>query len=566
MMLSPNSKAFVKIIHKKQFVKPSLKRTVTSLVDLTTVKKVKSDLIFPLPPATQTIQGDEDCSKSIQTCKIDQDKFKECFKCKQYNWTCNHYDIEFQFGNIKIPPNKIDEGYCTPSNDVDLNTLNDYTSQLVLINGDTGLYFAVQCKYPNLFTHSNQYSNCSTFINPCGEFSLMNVNTGADFDPTQPIDFDPFVYGRCNVPDGSQYIATWTDTDGPSIKLKLYYETDQPSCPDLSNKTSLADLTASGYKASVVTRFTTQTNLICLPTPCAYDPRTGDFVGGVFNSQIKACECPIDTSIPVREEQDGDGNAIDAANQYPNACMSIGETVSDTTYSDKKLFIEFANVQPNSTPQTYVLTKLDSEKTALVGSSTVLALYQRPARWHMYENGSNELFGWDYYGSTLPPYLQHFRTYKATDGTTANVILSYPIFQRISQTNNQPDFVGTIRDNWIALINETKTLDGYEQTIPNSTEKLKQVINSTSRDPTRTYISRNVKLVLMGGSGTTAGVYTSFAIVPNPTIDGFKSNILISAINPTGSGTYFVLSWRDKEQLITEDKVDTNLLFLLPSV
>lgn len=556
LQLPIKTQPYLKVKRKIENVKVNFKKRRVSFSEK--VVQEKSSLPFPLPPSTQTISGDEDCFENITTCSINSnDSYRPCFKCKQFNWICQNFKDSIKLDDDSIiPPNQNDdEGYCLPNFNIH-ETINSYTSQLVLINDTDGLYFAVQCKYPNIFSHTNILSNCSIFLNPCKTFSLYNNLTDEVYVEGTQINFDPFINGRCRVPSDSEYTATWSDLEGPGIKFKLFYEREQSNCPDFTNKNTLSELTAAGYKNSIASYFSTFPNTICLPTPCKYDVRNGIDVGGVWDSSLKACTCPPSRSLPVIEKQDAGGNVVDALEGYPNACISLGDVKRDDVLTNRVNFVEFGNVNYDSTPQTYVYVSLKEEFTRVVGSTKIIALYQRPAVWSYYTQLDNYTFGWDRRVANTPPYGTHFEVYKCTSNW--RIVVAYDLFKKIIRTY-QGD--GESYEHWNYVIEPMNKRGDLNQSLGESGKCSVVVVGGLGAErPMLEYIKYNVAFLLVGGPTTMGGVYTSRAIVRNPS-DQYN-NITTLAIGETYTRANF--GYDGREKTYTDTTVDSDLIYPLP--
>lgn len=536
---------------------------------------------FPLPPATIQIEDPNSvqCSTNLLSCTPDENEpYRPCFRCKEYNWKCTTFPDEVELGDTTYPAGS----YCVPSSDVDVNTLNEYTSQLVLVNDSDGLHFIVRCKYPGLFTHSSSISNCSTFISPCGPYDFVNGDTGEVYDGTGAITFDPFYTGRCSVPSDSPYLATWSDTAGPGIQLRLYYEQEQSNCGDYTNRDNIETLVAAGYKRGVAAQFLTYTNTICLPTPCKYDPKTGVEVGGTWDPVIKACTCPVGSAVAVREDQDNNGNAIDAASGHPNACYSV-PLRRDPNDNNSVNYIEFGNVQTDSTPQTYIVTHPSRAMSAFIDASKHICIYfPRPAMWKEYLDRIIRRPNWWAYDKKWDgaPIISA----NVTDYTSGR----YPVILPMDI------YLGTMTENWAYRAFATgweedserfwkaflDLMDKHNDPFPKQHQPYATPEHSPVGSINSSYaIIRKTILTFFGGPTSSAGVYTKPAVVVNPLIwsdeaitdpfqTGYKTNIFISAISTQSNEIRINHSWKADNyfQEITEDRVDTRLLFLSPSV
>lgn len=538
------------------------------------------DKPFPLPPATIQIQdpASVDCATSLLSCTPDPDEaYRPCFKCRQYNWKCTSFPNGLKVGDVEY-----DAGdYCVPSIDVDVNTLNEYTSELVLTTDQDGMHFVVQCKYPGIFTHSSNLANCSTFLNPCGPYDFINVDTGQVYDGSEPITFDPFYKGRCSIPAGAPHLPTWSDTTGPGIKLRLFYEQEQTNCRDYTNKTSIETLVASGYKRTLASQFATYVNTICLPQPCKYDPKTGQEVGGRFNSEIKACECPLGTSIPVREDQDANGNAVDAAPDYPNACYAV-PIYYNSSFPDSVTYFDYGNVEPNSTPHTYLVCR-PSEPMLKFGFSSqnvLCILVQRPALWTLYATYIMRQPGWWGFSYTVGGGGDYLSGRSVDDGAydENSIILPYDFVLGMQARRFYNPYVNTDEvDNWKDVLRRIQSRGDPFRIAPISTPSNR--LYTVADGPTESvralaqYVIRRSVFVYMGGVTTSAGVYTKPAIIPNPLqwqddVGGYKTNAVITSVNLQTDEIYCNNSWtnRNRQPNLTADRVDPDLLFDVPPI
>lgn len=539
------------------------------------------DKPFPLPPATIQIQdpASVDCATSLLSCTPDPDEaYRPCFKCRQYNWKCTSFPNGLKVGDVEY-----DAGdYCVPSIDVDVNTLNEYTSELVLTTDQDGMHFVVQCKYPGIFTHSSNLANCSTFLNPCGPYDFINVDTGQVYDGSEPITFDPFYKGRCSIPAGAPHLPTWSDTTGPGIKLRLFYEQEQTNCRDYTNKTSIETLVASGYKRTLASQFATYVNTICLPTPCKYDPKTGEEVGGRFNSEIRACECPLGSSVPVIEDQDANGNAVDAAPNYPNACYAV-PIYYNSSFPDSVTYFDYGNVEPNSTPHTYLVCRPSQPMLSLGFSpqNVLCVLVQRPALWNLYTSYIMRQPNWWGF-HLLVASGDWYDAYAVGDGVYVSqnpIKLPYDIVLGMQAERFYRSYINTDEvANWRNVLNIMSSRGDGGFPNHNITDRPTGVTiynpaSAHDEEELAQYVLRRCVFVYMGGVTTSAGVYTKKAIIPNPLqwqddIGGHKTNAVITSVNLNTKEIYCNNSWtnQNRQPNLTADRVDPNLLFDVPPI
>jgi hypothetical protein len=397
------------------------------------------------------------------------------------------------------------------------------------------------------------------------------------YDGSKVITFDPFYSGRCNVPSDAPHLATWSDTAGPGIKVKLYYEQNQSNCGELTNKDDLETLVAAGYKRTVAAQFATYVNTICLPTPCKYDPKTGVEIGGKWDASIKACTCPIGGSVPVREDQDNNGNAIDAAAGYPNACYAVPIRY-DPNDNEAINFIEFGNVQPDSTPQTYFVSyPSEPMEIFLTPLNPICIFFQRPAMWDEYVTRVIKKPNWWGMETNGTVSLIWIHSLPNNVETSQNpVIMAMDIVYGSQSHDFYDGFAWTDPvPFWREILNIMSSRhDPFRNHNATDQPAGTKTVTSITFNRTRIYryFARRTPLVYMGGVTTTVGVYTSPAVIPSPylwqnNVNGHKTNILIIKINMTSQEMHINNTWEaEEDQTISEDRVDSDHLFNIPAV
>jgi hypothetical protein len=95
-----------------------------------------------------------------------------------YSWTNGNNKFNIPFSNSG-------KGWCLPKIVNNVTTCNPFVSDTVLVDTGNGYEWGCECKYPNLFDHSEGPTSDCTLVRACGETSGENI--GKLYVPLDPV-------------------------------------------------------------------------------------------------------------------------------------------------------------------------------------------------------------------------------------------------------------------------------------------------------------------------------------------------------------------------------------------
>lgn len=292
-----------------------------------------------------------DCLFNVVKCNVNNPT--SCFLCDGTNYICKHFNknlrLEVYSTSVSKPKrfhsiqkNKSnDEGYCVKE-----KSCNPYTSIKTMVKLSNGSVDTVcVCKYPSLVNKSNFFSDCNLIVGCSPDGKLTNKNNKdktIEHKLTSELNFDPYLDGRCECPDG--YKNIFSPKNGPECSPARI--NDLPSCFEheylTENKTckcskgfvctdDVITIKKSGYFMNVASMFDRPQ---CIRRPCQWDPvEPNDYNSNNYFSENVGCVCDYANGwIGMREEEFSKSlNKVNNVNtNHYNRCVHIANPKTHT--------------------------------------------------------------------------------------------------------------------------------------------------------------------------------------------------------------------------------------------
>lgn len=266
---------------------------------------------IPYPDTLTWIQGNDlNCLNlnSPHVCNVNDPL--SCTSCIEGGHMCQHLTSEIEMVNqdgtsVTLGPNKDPkEGFCLPRSRI-TESINPFTTDILLSFNENGWGIRTQCKYPDILSSKTNTSNCSLYKSQaCKGYPLAHYNDITkqftnieDFDS---IDFDLLEEGACNIntTEGKRYYTSLLPSEnrGIGVKDRLVREVSDKShlfdIPDKYNRLFVTNQTEDqlkkfGFKNTSYKEFP-------LIKPCKKDPLQDEYsLNNTWDSTTQTCKCSL---------------------------------------------------------------------------------------------------------------------------------------------------------------------------------------------------------------------------------------------------------------------------------
>lgn len=312
----------------------SVAKNIANHVSTSSMRSITIDMsqataveLVPIPPSEIHIENPNatSCSIMMAPCKVGMDT--TCIVCKEFGWVCINLTDSIQVFDVEghsaeFPANAApEEGWCLPPIDT-RNQINRFTTKTILTFSQANQVwnYRTRCKYPTIFSSLDDRSDCNVYHNPC-EGSEMVKSDGST--PENPINFDPFIDGRCM--DSDLRIGVWDEARGPRTIPRTIGNSQFTGITCPAGYISSIDATGKiGIRKEVLDDLSL-VGPVCIPIPCQVDSVTGAVSDKNFWSDAyKCCWCAMTEGwTTAREDFSGLGNYVDSPSGV-NACRFVG--------------------------------------------------------------------------------------------------------------------------------------------------------------------------------------------------------------------------------------------------
>lgn len=293
-------------------------------IDMTQATAVE---LVPIPPSEIHIDNPNatSCSIMMNPCKVGVDT--TCLSCKEFGWVCINLSDTLQVidghgSSVEFPANATPaDGWCLPPIDT-RNQINRFTTKTILTFSQANQVwnYRTLCRYPTIFTSLDDRSDCNVYHNPCSD-SKMVKSDGSE--PESPINFDPFIDGRCL--DTDLRVGVWDIARGPQTIPRTIGNSQliNVTCPAgyINSLDASVDI---GIRKDVVDDMAL-VGPVCIPAPCKVDSASGKVSDANFwDNTFKCCVCDAANGwTTAKEDFSGSGNYLDSPSGV-NACRFVG--------------------------------------------------------------------------------------------------------------------------------------------------------------------------------------------------------------------------------------------------